>query len=394
MAQISKEIAGQIVDTVKDVCGHNINFIRPDGIILASTDPDRIGTYHEIGRKVAQTGKPIDVTADSSYSGTQPGVNMPFFYHGEVAAVIGISGHPNEVKKYAYLAQRITGLLITAQEYDARSRNADAEMHYFVRSLVHGEAVSHDFYLDFLENHGITPEGVQRAHAVRGGKISSEENSSDKLPQCSSDEAQLYLTVVVRLAQHYNPANLSMVEQDILSAFQKTGSPLYTFEYPNEFILIVQSGQFRSQENLFKKTAEKYGGLLRIGAGAPHHLIHQSRSYTEAETAVRAAEKGSGYADYSALHLEILLASVSERAKEQFTRKTLAGLDAKDRQTLRAYFESGCHLKDTAQKLYIHKNTLQYRLDRIKSVTGFDPRIFAQGVVLYLAIREDSESVY
>ncbi|MCC6094604.1 MAG: hypothetical protein LIV24_06235 [Eubacterium sp.] len=39
MAEISERTARQIVDTVKDVCGYNINFIRSDGIILASTNP-------------------------------------------------------------------------------------------------------------------------------------------------------------------------------------------------------------------------------------------------------------------------------------------------------------------------------------------------------------------
>lgn len=46
---ISQRTAQEIVKTVKDVCGYDINFIRPDGIIDASTDPGRIGTFHEIG---------------------------------------------------------------------------------------------------------------------------------------------------------------------------------------------------------------------------------------------------------------------------------------------------------------------------------------------------------
>ena len=41
---IDNHTAQQIVDTVKDVCGSNINFIAPDGVIVASTDPARVGT--------------------------------------------------------------------------------------------------------------------------------------------------------------------------------------------------------------------------------------------------------------------------------------------------------------------------------------------------------------
>lgn len=53
---ISRPLASQIVDAVSDVCEKNINFITPDGEIIASTDSSRIGTYHEIGRRAAQSG--------------------------------------------------------------------------------------------------------------------------------------------------------------------------------------------------------------------------------------------------------------------------------------------------------------------------------------------------
>ncbi len=57
MAQmIHKNIAQQIVEAVKDVCKHDINFIDTNGVIFASTNPKRIGDYHEIGHKVAQSG--------------------------------------------------------------------------------------------------------------------------------------------------------------------------------------------------------------------------------------------------------------------------------------------------------------------------------------------------
>ena len=51
MDTIRQKTAQQIVDTVKSVCGFDINFIGEDGIVLASTDPDRIGSFHEAGRQ-------------------------------------------------------------------------------------------------------------------------------------------------------------------------------------------------------------------------------------------------------------------------------------------------------------------------------------------------------
>ena len=55
MEMINSTIAQQIVDTVKDVCQQNINFIDASGMIIASTDPQRINTFHEIGYRAAAT---------------------------------------------------------------------------------------------------------------------------------------------------------------------------------------------------------------------------------------------------------------------------------------------------------------------------------------------------
>ena len=46
---IKQDVAQQIVEAVKDVCSHDINFIDSKGIIFASTNSKRIGDFHEIG---------------------------------------------------------------------------------------------------------------------------------------------------------------------------------------------------------------------------------------------------------------------------------------------------------------------------------------------------------
>ena len=61
--QIDRKLAQQIVDTVKDVCGQNVNFIDGSGLIYASTDAGRIGSYHEIGRQAAVAGKAIEAVS-------------------------------------------------------------------------------------------------------------------------------------------------------------------------------------------------------------------------------------------------------------------------------------------------------------------------------------------
>ena len=97
MEMINSTIAQQIVDTVKDVCQQNINFIDASGMIIASTDPQRINTFHEIGYRAAATATTIEVTEDDSFFGTKKGINIPVMYHDRLVAVIGISGEVEEV---------------------------------------------------------------------------------------------------------------------------------------------------------------------------------------------------------------------------------------------------------------------------------------------------------
>ena len=356
MAEISKKTAQQIVDSVKDVCGHDVNFIRPDGSILASTNPERVGTYHEIGHRAAQEGQPIEVMENDSFYGTQQGVNLPFSHHGTIVAVIGITGVPEDVRKYAYLAQRITALLLREQEYDARNRNEQVETDYVVRALSSGKPMNHGFYLDFLSSHGLSEE-------VR------------------------YRTVLVRLSTRYNPANLSMVEQKILTVFRETGSPLFTFRFPNEYILILPKGDYPPRQQPFERLAAEFREILSVGVGADHKLVHQYRSFREAQIAARAGAERAGYADFEQLDLELLSGSIPVAVRESYAARTLGKLSEKERHILAVYFATDCSLKTAAEKLYIHKNTLQYQLDKIHLLTGYDPRVFREGVILYLGLQ-------
>ena len=58
---LSRKTAQKIVDTIKDVCGHDINYINTNGIIFASTNPSRIGDFHEIGKKVIESAETIEI---------------------------------------------------------------------------------------------------------------------------------------------------------------------------------------------------------------------------------------------------------------------------------------------------------------------------------------------
>ena len=355
---IKQEIAQQIVEAVKDVCDHDINFIDAKGIIFASTNPRRIGDFHEIGRQVIQSGETIEVEDDGSFLGTKKGVNIPFTYRGEVAAVIGISGEPAEVRKYAYLAQKITTLLLREHELDQQEHHQKSQLNQVIRSLIYKEDVNLEYLTDFLKKLGTAPN-------------------------------KEYHTIVVKLNPSYHPSNLALIEKYIYSAFEQTESKLYTFNYSNEYILFVEPVKVDKYLPIFRSLAGKNAPLLKIGIGNAQPLVKQYKSYQAAKIALQSLMGDENLAVYDSLDLEILLGSVSEDVKTMFFKQTVQDLSKKDRELLKTYFASNMSLKSTSEQLYLHKNTLQYQLDRIWNVTGYNPRKFKEAVVLYMALKLD-----
>ena len=78
---------------------------------------------------------------------------------------------------------------------------------------------------------------------------------------------------------------------------------------------------------------------------------------------------------------------INEVTTAEFIAKTLSCLDEADCSLLRSYFDHEQSLSRTSEYLYLHKNTLQYKLDRIHKICGLNPRSFRDGVILYLALR-------
>lgn len=90
------------------------------------------------------------------------------------------------------------------------------------------------------------------------------------------------------------------------------------------------------------------------------------------------------------LHLERLLYRISDEDKKGFLEQILNRsdylTDAEMLPTLEHFFALDCNVSDTAKQLYIHRNTLLYRLDKFKQETGLDVRNFRDAVLVRIAL--------
>lgn len=353
---ITRALAQQIVNTVKDLCGQNVNFIDCSGTIFASTDEARIGTFHEIGQQAAQSGSVIEVRENDRFTGTQEGVNLPVYHNHKMIAVIGISGNPDEVRKYAKLAERITRLLIREKELDAFNRSEAEKKSYVIRALIEQEDIHPEYLRENLSKWNIS------------------EKKNWQLLRLKLNETE---------SLSFSPSLDSSIQKLLL----KLDCQLFTFVYPDEYLAVMDSEVFHRQRTLLTDFAQKYTDSLCIAVGNPVLIHNLSDSAFSAEIALKSLPSGKNYAEAAGLDLELILASVNSRNKKVFLEKTLSKLSQEDLELLRIYFSCDMSLKKTCEETFLHKNTIQYRLNQIHRKCGYNPREFQDAVRLYLALK-------
>ena len=71
---------------------------------------------------------------------------------------------------------------------------------------------------------------------------------------------------------------------------------------------------------------------------------------------------------------------------EVFNKGSLESLDRETLMTVQSFFENNLNVSETSRKLFVHRNTLVYRLEKIKKLSGLDLREFDHAVTFKVAL--------
>ena len=138
---------------------------------------------------------------------------------------------------------------------------------------------------------------------------------------------------------------------------------------------------------------EETGLHASIGIGEVRHTLAQlGESYSQACTAVevgRAFGPQQGVYAFDQLRLERFLMTVPREEGLRYHRLLFNAQTAKlfneeMLQTIEMFFQKDLNLSDTARQLFIHRNTLVYRLDKVQRQTGLDLRHFDDAVTFQI----------
>ena len=176
------------------------------------------------------------------------------------------------------------------------------------------------------------------------------------------------------------------------------------------FPLRVQSGAaVGSSDFCFAKTgrhqkrAPPTGGALRVdgestvfvGIGTlALHLRDLAKAYKEAQIAIEVGkvfDTERYVINYENLGIGRLIYQLPTTLCEMFLQEVFKKnpIDALDQETLFTiykFFENNLNVSETARKLFVHRNTLVYRLEKIKKLTGLDLREFDDAITFKVAL--------
>lgn len=72
--------------------------------------------------------------------------------------------------------------------------------------------------------------------------------------------------------------------------------------------------------------------------------------------------------------------------REVFKKGSIESLDQETLFTIQKFFENNLNVSETSRKLFVHRNTLVYRLEKIKKLTGLDLREFDHAIIFKVAL--------
>ena len=156
---------------------------------------------------------------------------------------------------------------------------------------------------------------------------------------------------------------------------------------PEEVQKVARSIETTLQEELGIKC------VIGVSTNA-RHLRELADKYKEAQVAIdvgRVFESEKTIINYESLGLGRIIYQLPTTLcemflNEVFKKNPIETLDEDTLETINRFFENNLNVSETSRKLYVHRNTLVYRLEKIKKMTGLDLREFDHAIVFKVAM--------
>ena len=363
---MSNSVFQSVIVQLRDISDRVFGVIDTEGCVISSTDMSLLGErWPDAALKVGNASESIVTFAQKSFKAVMG--NSNYFEYA-----VFCSGDDETARSFCQMA--FIALNDAKTFYEEKHDRGT-----FVKNIIMDNILPGDIYIRAKELHFATdaPRAVFLIRQVGHSDVATVDVLTGMFP----DKMQDFV--------------LSVNETDVAIIKQISGT--VTAEDLEKIAVSVED---TLKNELRIKT------IIGIGTVA-EHLRELADSYKEAQTAI---EVGKVFdTEKSVMHYENLgigrliyqlpttLCEIFLR--EVFKKNSLDSLDQETLFTINKFFENSLNVSETSRKLFVHRNTLVYRLEKIRKLTGLDLRQFDHAIVFrvalmvrqYLASRENRQ---
>ena len=237
----------------------------------------------------------------------------------------------------------------------------------FIKNIISDNILPGDIYVRAKELHFATdvPRAVFLIRQIDRSDLSALETISEMFPDRQKD---FVLSV--------NETDLVLIKE--LSSAQENNTEVYE---------IAQRIEDKLRADLNLKC------VIGIGTTA-RHLRVLADKYKEAQVAIdvgKVFDTEKSIIHYDNLGIGRLIYQLPTTLcemflSEVFKKNPIEALDQETLYTINKFFENNLNVSETSRKLFVHRNTLVYRLEKIKKLTGLDLREFDHAIIFKVAL--------
>ena len=348
---MSNRLFQTVIHQMKDVVGKTIGVIDENGIVVACSELGKIGESKQRIR---------EELAYSSDAIVYEGYTYRFVSsQGKNDSIVFAEGDDKEANKTTQMLSITLGSIKTLydEKYDKGS---------FIKNIILDNILPNDIYIKSNELHFNNDE--YRAVIVVKFQGATELPPYEIIQNIVTDKSKDYV--------------INISEQDIVIV--KEVAEDCTAEYLEGFA-----------QEILASASQDYAAKLLIGiSSVVEKLKDLARAYKEARIAL---EVGKVFdiehpiMSYENLGIGRLIYQLPTTLceiflQEVFKKGSLESLDRETLMTVQSFFENNLNVSETSRKLFVHRNTLVYRLEKIRKLTGLDLREFDHAVTFKVAL--------
>lgn len=386
MMTLTTKIVQPFIATLEEALHYKVTITDTNGYIVGSSDPARLNQFHPSAYEILCERQPIeswDIATDSYVNvpeGVQLGYGERVIYDGECIGLIGLVGAPEEIKQSIKTAQLVLQLMLDRKKASDELKLISKDKKAFLLRLLQGQYGSPEWIKERADTYKIDLSRLRYVLTVQINLEKFDEKSPLELSQ-------------IKETMHRAIRSIFFEQEDLL------------YEYDTGETVLLTAGKHsdasQRRRQIEKAAARLYAELReQCKVSALIGVSEECGDYTGIPLALRQGrmaaeigaktENGEGLYFYSQMRLGRIVASFSPEIRPILQRDILSKLleNHADRllETLFTYFEMNGNVSQTAEKLFIHRNTLQYRFRKIKEITGFDIYHIDDLVQLRLAV--------